>query len=405
MCIAVFSPIGSKCPDMETLRTCFENNPDGGGYAFNDNGMVIIKKGFLDWNSFWESFSKDEKYYNFTSRGVLIHTRIKTHGRKCAELCHPFPIDIEDDGAMRKTYYVGNYAAIHNGIISLTSSEAYREPNSSDTLVFCRDYMPKIAGNKAWFKRKCNISLIEKLIGSKMAILNGRGEIIHTSGFTEDNGNWYSNTSYKTPRVRTYSTHTTYNYTPYSWDDDDSDYYTRGYGYGSGYADGYGYGSGTCSYYQNGVKNNYSGGTNSTSYKTVPLMRCSIGDTIMGDSIEDDCDTNGERGFALSEEGFLYELVKENGAQDDDSEKSFGFSFLGSGQFLDKNGKKKDFKANFWPKEGQFLGESYPDCIRDMYTDGDYPPDDDDMPLDLMVDLDEEDFANSGTNSVKKNTV
>jgi len=401
MCIAVFSPIGSKCPDMETLRNCFENNPDGAGYAFNNEGMVVIKKGFLDWNSFWESFHGDDERYNFTTRGLLVHTRIKTHGKKCAELCHPFPITCEDDGAMRKTYFVTDYAAIHNGIISLTSSKAYQEPNSSDTLVFCRDYMPLITDNKSWFKRNCNMRLIEKLIGSKMAILNGRGEIIHTSGFTEDGGIWYSNTSYKMPRVRTfsscnYASTTCYGYLDDDLDDDYDYYYGRGYGYNGGYNGGTSYSN---SYYQSGTKNAYKGGYSAYG-KIVPLMRCSIGDVIMGDSIEEDCDTNGERGYALSEEGFLYELVKENGAKDNDSTSSFSFSFLGSGQFLDKNGKKKSFTANIWPNEGQFLGESYPDSVRNLYTDPDAPIDDDDMPVDLM-DLGDGTYAQF--NSVKKN--
>ena len=189
MCIAIAKKIHSKCPSLDTLHNCWESNPDGAGFAFNDAGRVVIKKGFMTWGDFKAAWLRYSKRHDFDNRGVLIHFRISTHGGTNPQNTHPFPV-ISDTGMMQKSECVCDYAAIHNGVISLTSSQAYKEHTVSDTLVFIRDYLSLIAQNKAWFKRRSNIELIDLLIdapSSKMAILNGRGEIIHTNGFVEDN--------------------------------------------------------------------------------------------------------------------------------------------------------------------------------------------------------------------------
>lgn len=359
MCIAIFSPVGSNCPSFEALHSSFENNPDGAGYAFNDQGQVVIKKGFMDWQSFWDSFSKDDKIYNFKGRGLLIHARIKTHGQKCPELCHPFPI-FSDDGHLRKTYLVTDYAIIHNGVISLTSSKAYQEPNSSDTLVFVRDYLSLIAQNKAWMKRRCNIELIEKMIGSKMAILNGRGEIIHTSGFTEDGGIWYSNSSYKTPRVKTVPATVTNNYI-YNRNYDD-DYETdRVKSYNGGF-------------WVNGAYNAQdSEGYNADDAEgEVSLMRCNVGDNIEGDSLSDVCTSYSERNYAIDVFGNLFVV---SGTETYSTHPAgLQFEFMGSGIFIDRNGKEREFKPNIYVKESQFIG-GYDDCLDSMYSQMDAPID------------------------------
>lgn len=225
MCIAIGVPMGVAVPSEEVLRICFENNDDGAGFAFAYNNMVHIKKGFMDFESFWNAFHAYDQKYNFKDLGVLIHFRIATHGGRDCSMTHPFPIN-SDDGALKKIEYHSDYAIVHNGIISLTSSEANRSTGLSDTAIFVRDYLTPLSNNNEWFHTKSNIELIYKLIGSKMAILNNRGEIIFTNGFTEDNGVMYSNSTYKENRVRR-SSYSGYYSTPYS--------YQSNYGYSSGY--------------------------------------------------------------------------------------------------------------------------------------------------------------------------
>ena len=65
-------------------------------------------------------------------------------------------------------------------------------------MIFIKDYLTKISSNRGWFYNKKNIELVYNLIDSKMAILNGNGEIIATEGFEQGaDGNYYSNDSYK----------------------------------------------------------------------------------------------------------------------------------------------------------------------------------------------------------------
>ena len=201
MCIAIFSQIGNEIPNDEILKTCFRNNNDGCGIAFNtDNNHVKIVKGFMDFESFITALHEYDEKFNLTHRGVLIHFRIGTSGKTikggyCDPSCtHPFPISSKDKH-LKKLKFTSNYAVIHNGIISLTAD---RKSPLSDTQLFVKDYLTKISSNRSWFYNPKNIKLIEKLIDSKMAILNGRGEIIATEGFHQgEDGNYYSNDSYK----------------------------------------------------------------------------------------------------------------------------------------------------------------------------------------------------------------
>ncbi|MBO5021413.1 MAG: hypothetical protein J6D52_12180 [Clostridia bacterium] len=196
MCIAITSPIGTDIPNDDILRTCFRNNDNGAGIAFNtDNNQVQIVKGFMDFESFITALHKYDEKYCFKNRGVLLHFRISTHGGTNPSNTHPFPIS-SNSKHLKKTRFVSNYACIHNGIINLTAD---RKSELSDTMLFVKDYLSKISSNRGWFHNPKNIELIEMLIDSKMAILNGNGEIISTSGFHKaEDGNYYSNTSYKT---------------------------------------------------------------------------------------------------------------------------------------------------------------------------------------------------------------
>ena len=385
MCIAIAKKIGSKCPSLDTLHNCWESNPDGAGFAFNDAGRVVIKKGFMTWGDFKTAWLRYSKRYDFDNRGVLIHFRISTHGGTNPQNTHPFPV-ISDTGMMQKSECVCDYAAIHNGVISLTSSQAYKEHTVSDTLVFIRDYLSLIAQNKSWFKRRSNIELIDLLIdapSSKMAILNGRGEIIYTNGFIEDNGVLYSNQSYKVARVR--STGKKYgSYIPCYDDDFEDDYYGREYGYNgygtgynSGYNNGYGWGYGSNSYYQNGQRKSFNTTSASADDAQIPLMRCAVGNTVRCECYEDSyIESSKDRNFCISKEGYVYELA-DRAADSMAGDEGYDLSFLGSGCFFDTYNRKIDFSPNFYAYPGQFMSDMTPDEVNswgEYSNDPDTPP-------------------------------
>ena len=246
MCIAIYSPVGIETPSEKYLKASFENNPDGAGFAFNtDEGRVKILKGFMTWEAFIETYKRYHDEYNFKDRGVLIHFRITTHGGTCPECTHPFPLS-SDAGTLQKLSSTTDYAVVHNGIISLTGTEAKTLQHMSDTMVFISKYMSKIAQYKKWFDNPITWELIYDLALSKIAVLRGDGSIHSTYGFTKDegDGNYYSNNTYKENRVKYtypyYSSGASYPYSSYSKyayeDDYDDDWDDRYSSYPKSYA-------------------------------------------------------------------------------------------------------------------------------------------------------------------------
>ena len=195
MCIAVYSPEGIPVPLEETLYNCFVTNPDGAGFSFNYNNAVHTYKGFFRFDDFYQTLSECDRKYALNECGVLIHFRIATHGSIDTGNCHPFALS-DKESKLRASYTKSDYAVVHNGICKITSSRSKKE-QLSDTALFVRDYLSKIACYKGWFSNPQTPSLIYKLIDSKMAILKNNGKIIATEGFHRgEDGNYYSNFSY-----------------------------------------------------------------------------------------------------------------------------------------------------------------------------------------------------------------
>lgn len=223
MCIAIVSERGVELPNDDILRVCFRNNSDGAGFSFNnDNNKVEIVKGFMDFNSFINALHAYDKKYCLKDRGVLIHMRIGTSGKKSAlgggfrdpSCTHPFPISTRDKH-LKKLRFVSDYAVIHNGVINFCDDS---KSEISDTMIFIKEYVSCISSNRGWFYNKKNIDLIYKLAGSKLAFLNGRGDCQRTEGFHQKDGIWYSNYSYEETSL--------YSYYGYSyWDDWYRDYF------------------------------------------------------------------------------------------------------------------------------------------------------------------------------------
>lgn len=216
-------------PNEATLKECFRCNRDGAGYMFPEDGKVQIKKGFMTFDALNTSLKADYERLGSTTPFVL-HFRIGTHGGNNQANTHPFPLS-KNMSDLRQLYCRTNCGIAHNGIISLTSTrtteyvqeydpelkcmvQSYKQADYSDTMKFITDYLSLIIQNKNWYMNEDNITLIEKLIGgsNKLAIMNADGHTTLIGSFIEDEGVFYSNSSYKV-----------YNRTT-SWDYDWQDY-------------------------------------------------------------------------------------------------------------------------------------------------------------------------------------
>lgn len=192
MCIIAYKPYNIDFPMDSILQTCYENNPDGAGFMYSYKGNVYIKKGFITWESFRESLYKARK---LTGDKVpyVMHFRIATQGYE-KTMTHPFPLSSKMSN-LKKVHTSCNIGVAHNGIIDLTSDGS---KDYSDTMLFITDYLSNIIQSYSWYKNDRHKVLIERLIGnSRLAILdkNNHCELLG-KGWIEDNGIFYSNSTY-----------------------------------------------------------------------------------------------------------------------------------------------------------------------------------------------------------------
>ena len=197
MCIIVYKPKDNKFPTNETLKTCFENNPDGAGFMYPARDGVHIRKGFMT----YKDFKKAVKPFKDKNIPMIFHFRISTHAGITPEMTQPFPLTSKTKKlkALESTARVG---VAHNGIISLTSDAK----SISDTALFIKKYLTLLIRDPKYYKDPKIAKIIDKLIGSKMAVLSrdGHVELIGSGWELGEDGIWYSNDSYKPWDWRSY---------------------------------------------------------------------------------------------------------------------------------------------------------------------------------------------------------
>ena len=194
MCIAIYKP-ADKDIDKATLQRCFTSNPDGAGFLYSTGSKVKIRKGFFDFESFYQAYTPHK------DKAMLIHFRIKTHGAVEVANCHPF-------------YITNDIGFIHNGIIT----EHGGNKDVSDTRDFNQKILrPLVKSFGYGIVHSPQIQpLIEKYIGySKLAFMDKDGDVVI---YNEQMGNWnddvwFSNYSWQIPKTYEYkSKYTDYGY-------------------------------------------------------------------------------------------------------------------------------------------------------------------------------------------------
>ena len=201
MCIAIVKPL-DKTISEDRLRTCYNNNKDGCGFAYIKDNAIFVKK-FMEFEAFYKEYKLVE-----TTSPMLIHFRIATHGKVELDNCHPFKLN-------------NRMVLIHNGIISGYGDKEKK----SDT----RDYIDKVLSKISWkmWKNPAFREMVGQAIGySKLGIMDVSGEmyiINYNKGVVED-GVWYSNSSFKEYEPKTTTSRTNYKYDYnkyYAYDNDD----------------------------------------------------------------------------------------------------------------------------------------------------------------------------------------
>ena len=189
MCIICASPKGTRQPTKKQIQTMFYRNPHGAGYMYARDGKVVIHKGFMELKDLLAQLDNE----HFTANDpVVYHFRISTQAYGLPTMTHPFPL----------TKHLVNCEALdvscscgvaHNGIIRLTSNGSSRY---SDTALFITRYMSRIVRSKADLKDEYILDTLRILTGSKLAILDGTGEMAFVGEFINESGLMFSNYSF-----------------------------------------------------------------------------------------------------------------------------------------------------------------------------------------------------------------
>ena len=201
MCVIAYKPMNTAFMSKSTLQECFNNNPDGAGFMFSTDGKVYIRKGFMNFNSFWKALKEVRNQYGDRIPYVM-HFRISTQAGVNQQCCHPYPLSSD----MNKLKLLSSETKIgiaHNGIIQLTTDRTAKGYN--DTMKFITDYATLLIKKVDWWKNPNISKALEVLCGSKLAILGIDGHCELIGDFIKDKGCFYSNSSYAAPKFNTIS--------------------------------------------------------------------------------------------------------------------------------------------------------------------------------------------------------
>ena len=174
MCIAILAPKGQTVPN-EVLVRAFNGNRDGAGFAYIKKGEIVVDKGYMELPVFCNKYKQLIASKVHEDSPMLIHCRIATIGKVCAENCHPFRIR---EGAM-----------IHNGSLWWDSYSS-RASAKSDTRLFAE----RLHNALKYDDMIVDKAGLEKAIGfDKMAFLFKTGKYIILN---EDRGTWHGGVWY-----------------------------------------------------------------------------------------------------------------------------------------------------------------------------------------------------------------
>lgn len=179
MCIAIHRKQSGEL-SKKTLWTCWENNPDGAGFMYAEDGKLIVEKGFFKFKEFWKAVRPHILTFN---RELVLHFRIATSGKVDYDNCHPHFIH---DGL----------AYVHNGIIS----ELNDSKDVCDTIRFA-NILKELPLD--FINSKGIMSMIEMAIGhNKLVFMDANGVVkyINEELGVESKGVWYSNTGFRYAR-------------------------------------------------------------------------------------------------------------------------------------------------------------------------------------------------------------
>lgn len=184
MCIIAIKKKGVKFPQVETIKTMCDNNPDGFAIVYHIKGQEVQCMRSLKSDDVYALYRKLLKH-SYKKVSFFMHARIKTHGTININNCHGWHSD------------ECNVYFAHNGILSIKNRD-----DMTDSETFLRDIFTPAYIMGGWPAAKLTI---DACIGtSKFVFMNEEGEIAHFGNYIESDGMLYSNSTYKEERYSGY---------------------------------------------------------------------------------------------------------------------------------------------------------------------------------------------------------
>jgi len=194
MCLLVVCNPNST-PSKDELTTGACKNPHGFGFAIDTGSGIISERSMSAKKSISRFLELREQYPNGYA---MWHARYATHGVKNELNCHPFRLAGEHD-----TYLA------HNGMLDILIP---KDDKRSDTRIMAEELLPRLGGVSALDDDYLYDMIGSWASGSKIAVMTNDPSaqykiyiINESAGSWDDNGIWWSNTSYKPTPTITYA--------------------------------------------------------------------------------------------------------------------------------------------------------------------------------------------------------
>lgn len=198
MCIICVKDKGVKMPTKEIFETMFRNNPDGSGLAYSTTtGETVIKKGFMDFKSFYKGIKLLQKEIDTLNTPMIFHFRIGTAGTNSKGLTHPFPLGVGYKEMKKTNLITSKGAMFHNGMLHDFESKDIDLYDVNDSMIFTKTVINQLPND--WYNNKHLKYMLKVLIGTnKLAFLiNGKITLIGKFINDTETGLKFSNTTYQ----------------------------------------------------------------------------------------------------------------------------------------------------------------------------------------------------------------
>lgn len=202
MCVIAVKPSGVAIPSDELLQQMWNRNSDGAGFMYAHGNDVYIEKGFMTIDELKTALNGfKERYSSVDGKDfpMVFHFRITTHGGTSRENTHPFPISDKDE-YLKALDVKAPLGMAHNGIISSVKAT----DDMSDTMIFIKEVVTPLRKLSKQFTEKYETLLKVAVGSSKLAFLEGNGQIHMVGDFKEEDGMFFSNLYHKPAKVTTY---------------------------------------------------------------------------------------------------------------------------------------------------------------------------------------------------------